>query len=183
MDNLKSKTKEEQEKELAERAKLLIEHQEKQYNAALSGIVGLENKAIKIFGALNVIITVALLIIRYWWDDIFPEHFSSLNYVCVTVLFAFFVFSFVSWGFIFAAMQLNDRERPSSSEEMVDFYMNRPRYNSLSSYSREYSRLTALLGDIHDEKARLINNCSESMLYSAWAFVVFFIIVFILKLT
>jgi len=171
----------EKEKECVERAKLLFDHQEKQYNTAVAGISRLEDKSVKIFSALNIIITVALLMVRYWWSDVFPGVFSPQNAVCWFFLAMFFIFVFISWGFTFSAMQLKERERPSSSPEMHGFYMDHPRYNSLTSFAKEYSRLTSILDEVHEEKVKLIRHCSESMLFGAWSFMLFFITLTLLK--
>ena len=73
------KTIEDQEKELIDKAELLIEHQKEQYESSVERVRRLEDKALKTFGSLNLIITVALLIVRYWWVDIFPGKYTPLH--------------------------------------------------------------------------------------------------------
>lgn len=173
----------EQESELIERAEILFDHQKQQYNLAIDGLRRLEDKAMKLFSALSIIITLAMLIVRNWWADIFPVQTEFTHYLCWVSLGLFMLFSLVSWGFTFSAMQPKEFERPSSnSDELEDFFMNNARYNSLSSYAREFSRLTSTVDENHAEKVQMIKHCSESMLFGAWAFVSFLITFFFIKL-
>lgn len=173
----------EQEKELIERAELLYEHQKKQYELATDGIRRLEDKAMKTFSAISIIITIALLIVRYWWTDIFPEKTEPLHLLCWAFLAFFLVMFCISWGFTFSAMQLIDVEKPSSDAVSLEsFFMDSKRYNSLTSYAREYSRLTEVVDAGHLAKAKLINHCFEAMCFGAWSFVVFVITVVIIKI-
>ena len=177
------KTIEDQEKELIDKAKLLIEHQKEQYESSVERVRRLEDKALKTFGSLNLIITVALLIVRYWWVDIFPGKYTPLHAFCWLSLSVFMVMYFISWGFSFSAMQLKDLECPSSdAQDMEMFYMGNKIYNSLSSYAKEYSRLAGVVDNIHKDKIRLINNCFEAMLIGAWSFTAFLISVVIIKI-
>lgn len=169
--------------ELIEKAKLLFDHQKEQYKEVSEGLRRLEDKAMKTFSALSIIITIALIIIRYWWDDIFPKQYDPLHGLCWLFLSIFVTTSAISWGFTFSAMQLENLARPSSdANETEEFYMYNERVNALAAYAREYSRLTAGIADVHSKKAKLINNCFESMLYGAWSFLLFLITIVIIKL-
>jgi hypothetical protein len=176
-------SRDEQEKELIERAEIIFDHQKQQYSLAIDGLRRLEDKAMKLFSALSIIITLAMLIVRNWWADIFPDQTGIMHYLCWFSLGLFIFLSLVSWGFTFSAMQPKEFERPSSdADELEDFFMSNPRYNSLSSYAREFSRLTSTVDENHVEKVKMIKNCSEAMLFGAWAFVSFIITFFLLKL-
>jgi len=171
------------EEELIKKAEVVYEHQKKQYELSVDGLRRLEDKAMKIFSVLSVVITVTLLIIRYWWADLFPEKASPLHVLCWIELLIFIFMAMVSWGFTFSAMQPKDFERPSSdADEVEQLFMNHPRYNSLTSYAREYARLTGTVDRNHIEKVKLIMHCSEAMLYGAWVFVSFIISFSIVKL-
>jgi hypothetical protein len=56
--------------EYVERAELLYDYQKEQYELAVDSIRRLEDKSTKMLGILSVIITVSLLVVRYWWSDI-----------------------------------------------------------------------------------------------------------------
>ena len=169
-----------QEEELIKKAEIVYEHQKKQYELSVDGLRRLEDKAMKIFSVLSFVITITLLIIRYWWADLFPKDFSPLHVLCWMALLLFIFMVMISWGFTFSAMQPKDFERPSSDADKVEqLFMNHPRYNSLTSFAREYSRLTETVDRNHVEKVKLIIRCSEAMMYSAWVFV-FFIISFVI---
>ncbi|MGM7764827.1 hypothetical protein [Yersinia enterocolitica] len=181
------KEKEKEKEELIERAEILFDHQKAQYQLAIDGLRRLEDKAMKIFGALSVIITLAILIVRYWWPDIFPlasNKHTPTHIICWFFLGLFLLLSLISWGYTFSAMQPQDFERPSSdATELENFFMRNLRYNSLTGYAKEYSRLTSTIDANHKEKVRMIKNCSESMLYGAWSFVIFLICFLLIKLT
>jgi uncharacterized membrane protein len=90
VDNIK--TIEEQEKELIDKAELLFEHQKEQYESSVVRVRRLEDKALKTFGSLNLIITVALLIVRYWWG-----YFSwqIYTFTCILLDFTFCIYNHV----------------------------------------------------------------------------------------
>lgn len=170
------------EEETIERAKLLYDYQLGQYELAVTSIRRLEDKATKIFGVLSVIITAVLLIIRYWWDDLFKVGHTPLQCICWGALFAVISFSLMAWGFTFSAMQTNDFEKPPSTNVLIDFFLNKKRYESMTLTSKMYSRLTDEVDVFHARKASLINNCSECMLFGAWSFVIFMVSFFIFKI-
>jgi hypothetical protein len=174
----------EQKKELVERAEILFDFQKEQYEMATDGLRRLEDKAMRTFSSLSIVITATLLIIRYWWTDIFSGKHDPLHYFCWFFLFSFIIASMISWGFNFSAMQLKDFNRPSSDpNKMEDFFMNNERYNSLSAYAKEYSKLTSMIDSHHAEKAKKINFCFEAIHYSAWMFIFFLISFILIKLT
>lgn len=174
--------KKELEDELIKRAELIYDHQKKQYELSVDGLRKLEDKAMKIFSALNIVITIILLIVRYWWSDIFPEKFSPVHVICWASLSIFLSLSLISWGFIFSAMQPKDFERPSSDPDLMEaLFMLNKRQDSLTAYAREYSRLTGKVDHNHVDKVKMVRRCSESMLFSAWAFVAFLISFILIK--
>lgn len=170
------------EEETIERAKLLYDYQLAQYELAVTSIRRLEDKATKIFGVLSVIITAVLLIIRYWWEDLFKAGQAPLQYICWMALFAVILFSLMAWGFTFSAMQTNNFEKPPSSNVMLDFFLDKKRYQSMTLAAKTFSRLTDEVDGFHARKASSINNCSECMLFGAWSFVIFLISFFIFKI-
>ncbi|MEG5642253.1 hypothetical protein UXP00_03395 [Enterobacter asburiae] len=181
-DSEMAKEADKQEDELIERAELLFEHQKKQYEIASEGVRRLEDKAMKTFSAISVIITIALLVVRNWWADIFPEKSGLSHVVCWMFLVFFLSMFFISWGFTFSAMQLQDVERPASDADSLEsFYMHQKRYNTLAAYAREYARLTDVVDLVHLSKAKLIRNCFEAMHFGAWSFVFFLITLVIIK--
>ncbi|WP_447867178.1 hypothetical protein [Rahnella bonaserana] len=176
--------KKDRDEECIARAEILYDHQKAQYELAVDGLRRLEDKATKIFGFLSLIITLAVLIVRYWWNDIFPTTHTHLHIFCWLFLGAFIFFSLISWGFVFSAMQPKNFERPSSdANELEKLFMRNARQNSLTAYAREYSRLTNTIDENHVEKVHLIKSCAETMLFGAWCFVIFLISFLLLKFT
>jgi hypothetical protein len=179
---VKEKLKE-KEDETIERAELLYKYQVAQYESSIASIRRLEDKATKTFGVVSIIITTVLLIVRYWWKDIFGGDHIPLQLICRFSLSALLIFVMIAWGFTFSAMQTQDFEKPSSSYEMTDFFLKNKRYVSLTYAANRYSEFTDMVDRLHTEKAKLVNNCSEAMLFGAWAFVVFLISFSLLKLS
>ncbi|EOG2011124.1 hypothetical protein ACK5EC_005718 [Klebsiella oxytoca] len=182
MDEKKEAKVKEKEDELIKRAEILFDHQKKQYELSVDGLRKLEDKAMKIFSALSIIITITILIVRNWWIDIFPGKYYPLHAICWASLLIFIALSLISWGFVFSAMQPKDFERPSSDPNHIEaLFMKNKRYDSLSSYAREYSRLTGRVDQNHVEKVKMIMHCSESMLFGAWEFVIFLLTFLLIK--
>lgn len=171
------------ENDLVERAELLFEHQKEQYEASVDGYRRLEDKLMRLFGALSVIITTAILIIRYWWRDIFPGAYEPAHALCWFFLSIFLILCLVAWGFTFSGMQPRTVERPDSSNELVKVFMSNSKRQIFVQYSKEYSRLTDVIDALHAQKVSVMNKCSEAMLWSAWAFVAFLLSFIIIKIS
>ncbi|HGU5559266.1 TPA: hypothetical protein ACM93N_002573 [Escherichia coli] len=168
--------------EAVERAKLLYEYQVSQYELSVASIRRLEDKATKILGILSVVITVALLIIRYWWSDIFEGGYTPLKAICWGALMMFTLLALCSWGFTFSAMVPKEFSKPPSSTEVVtDFIVDNPRYETMTTLANTYSKCTEVVDDLHGEKVKMIQNCTESMLFGAWMFLLFLISFVFLK--
>ncbi|MCO7512721.1 hypothetical protein NJH77_26110 [Serratia fonticola] len=172
----------EREEETIKRAELLFDYQVTQYDSAISSIRRLEDKATKMFGVVSMIITIVLLIVRFWWKDIFEGDHTPLQAICWISLSAILVFVMIAWGFTFSAMQTQSFEKPNSSMQMKDFFLDNKRYVSLTYAANSYSEFTNKIDRLHAKKAKLVNNCSEAMLFGAWAFIVFLISFSVLKL-
>ncbi|EMH4072894.1 hypothetical protein RGJ01_001206 [Serratia marcescens] len=187
--DLQTETKEEREREdskereedLIERATLLFEYQKEQYEAAIDGYRRLEDKLQKLFGILGIIITTVVLIIRYWYKDLFPGIYEPFHLWCQIFLGLFVITVFLAWGFTFSGMQPRVLERPDSSNELTPIFMGNKRKDILTTYAEEYSRLTGVIDVLHAEKVGIMKKCSEVMLIGAWLFVVFLCSFIILK--
>ncbi|VXD05773.1 conserved membrane hypothetical protein [Enterobacterales bacterium 8AC] len=182
-ENINKEDQKEKEEETIKRAELLYDHQVAQYESALAAIRRLEDKAAKMFSVVSIIITTVLLIVRFWWTDIFEGVHTCLRIICWLSLSAILFFVMVAWGFTFSAMQTQTFEKPNSSTEMKDFFLNEKRYVSLTYAANSYSEFTKKIDRLHVEKVKLVNNCSEAMLFGAGAFVVFLISFLALKLS
>ncbi|SFQ99077.1 hypothetical protein SAMN04487773_0913 [Enterobacter sp. kpr-6] len=171
-----------EDEEAIERAELLFKHFKERYDMALASVRRLEDKASKIFGSMSTFLAVMLLIIRYWWPDLFGEGVTPLKVIIWGTLSLFMASCIIAWGFVFSAMQLKEFDRPSIDfKALCAFYLQKPRYNTLSLYAKEYGALTESIESIHQEKASLIRKSCESILYAGWLFVIFIISVTILK--
>ncbi|MGM5669682.1 hypothetical protein [Enterobacter cloacae] len=168
--------------EYVERAELLYDYQKEQYELAVDSIRRLEDKSTKMLGILSVIITVSLLVVRYWWSDIFGGEISPWKCICWAALCLFLILAMCSWGFAFSAMIPKDFIKPSSSEAMTSHFINNPRHISLIWSANSYSDFTAVVDELHKEKVRLIHNGNEAILFSAISFAIFIMAVFIIKI-
>lgn len=170
-------------KEWIERAKFVFDYQQKQYEFALTSLRRLEDKATKIFGSINVIITIAMLMVRYWDDYIFSRDVTPERLICWTALSMFFVFFLISWGFVFSAMQPREGMRPATDINVIGFFMDNPRQSSFSSFASSYTDFIDKLDEIHKEKVGVIQKGSEAMLFGAWSFIIFLICFVIMRFT
>jgi hypothetical protein len=80
-------------------------------------------------------------------------------------------------------MQTQDYEKPNSSNSMTDYFLYTERKRTLTFAANTYSKYTGIVDGYHADKAKLVKNCSEAMLFAAWTFVFFLIFFVILKLT
>lgn len=168
--------------ETTERSKLLYDYQVSQYELAVASIRRLEDKATKILGILSIIITVSLPIIQYWWSDLFDGGYTPLKAICWGFLMMFTLMAILSWGFTFSAMVPKEFSKPPSSIDVItDFIVDTPRYETMTTIANTYSRCTEVVDELHGEKVKMIKNCTESMLFGAWMFLLFLISFFFLK--
>ncbi|EIM4565075.1 hypothetical protein LNA51_003580 [Escherichia coli] len=168
--------------EYIERAELLYDYQKDQYELAVDSIRRLEDKSTKMLGILSFIITVSLLVVRYWWNDIFVGEITPWKCICWAAIILFLIFAMCSWGFAFSAMIPKDFIKPSSGEDMTTHFINNPRHISLTWAANSYSDFTAVVDEFHKEKVRMIHNGNEAILFAAISFAVFILMVFIIKL-
>lgn len=168
--------------EYVNRAELLYDYQKEQYELSVDSIRRLEDKATKMLGILSFIITVSLLVVRYWWDDIFSGPVTPVKVCCWLALGLYLVLTLFSWGYSFSAMIPKDFTKPPSGEDMVKHFLLQPRHVSLTWSANSYSDYTKVVDEIHKEKVKMLNNGNESILFSAWSFVIFMIFVFIVKI-
>ncbi|ENG4133557.1 hypothetical protein ABT208_000537 [Escherichia coli] len=171
------------ENETIERAELLYEYQCSQFELSLASIRRLEDKASKMMGFLTVIITTSLLIVRYWWGDIFTGGYTPIRALCWGSLALFLLFSAIAWGFSLSAMQVAEFERPSSSLQLTDFFIKNKRYQSLVEAANCYSGVTSKTDEAHNIKVDLIGKSFESIVLGAWSFIAFILFFLTLKLT
>lgn len=168
-------------KEFIERAKLLFDYQQKQYEFALASLRRLEDKSAKIFGSINIMITIVFVLVKYLENTIFAQKITPPVILCWTALATFFLLFLISWGFTFSAMQPREGLRPPTDKSVINFFMKNPRQNALSSFANSYVGFIEHVDSIHKEKVRLIQNAAEAMLFGAWAFVLFLIFFLITK--
>lgn len=171
-------------KETNDRAELLYKYQVAQYELAVDSIRRLEDKSTKLLSILSIVITVALLIIRYWWSDLFgpANAITPLKVLCWLFLFSFVMFSMFSWGHTFSAMIPKEFAKPPSSLEITEHFINNPRYKTMTDCANSYSMCTDIVDELHAEKVRAIEHCTQTMLLGAWSFFFFLILFFILKI-
>ncbi|WP_263754601.1 hypothetical protein [Kosakonia cowanii] len=168
-------------KEFIERAKLLFDYQQKQYEFALASLRRLEDKAAKIFGSINIMITITFILVKYLESIIFAEENTPPAILCWIALALFFILFLISWGFTFSAMQPREGLRPPTDSSVIGFFMDNPRQNALSAFANSYVGFIEHVDSIHKEKVKLIQNAAEAMLFGAWAFVAFLIFFLITK--
>ncbi|ANV92245.1 TPA: hypothetical protein ACSW2J_004298 [Escherichia coli] len=181
--NPKSVAPTDDQKEWIERAKFVFDYQQKQYEFALTSLRRLEDKATKIFGSINVILTISMLIVRYWDSYIFVSEITPPRVLCWLSLALFFVFFLISWGFVFSAMQPREGMRPATDASIIDFFMGNPRQNSMSSFASSYTDFIDKLDEVHKEKVAVIQKGSEAMLFGAWSFIIFLISFLLIRFT
>ncbi|MEN3753727.1 hypothetical protein ABC733_17075 [Mangrovibacter sp. SLW1] len=156
---------------------MLYEYQVAQYELSVDSIRRLEDKATKLLGGLSLVLTVTLLILRYWWNDLFvttAQH-SPLQVICWLFLFSFLMFSVFSWGYTFSVMIPKEFSKPSASQEITPLFVERPQYLTMTECANTYSQCTDVVDELHAEKVRMINHCTQSMLLGSWSFLFFLI--------
>lgn len=109
--------------ELLERSKLYFEYQADQYAAALDRIRKLEEKGLKVFASLSVIVTAFILIIRFTAMLLLNQKFVVLNILtCLAGGLTFF--ASVAPGVLFSGLscsKISPNCRPTTQKWKVFF--------------------------------------------------------------
>lgn len=164
--------------ELLERSKLYFEYQADQYAAALDRIRKLEEKGLKVFASLSVIVTAFILIIRFTAMLLLNQKFVVLNILtCLAGGLTFFCLC-SAWSFVFRAVLLKDIPKlPTHHPKMESVFLDNPRDSTYVGLAKHYSRATLKIEATHGEKAKLIGLSFREMAFTAWGFLVFVILV------
>lgn len=183
MENEDSTFSQEEIEERIERAKLLYEYSKEQYEQYLNRLRLLEEKGLKVFGTISVIVTALVLIARFGADSILIS-IKIHPYPGVAALVCG-VLTFIglcsSWSFVFRAVVLINK--PKMPVEGIDrvFFLN-TRDDSLYSLAQLYIDASKKIEEIHDDKAFLIGKSFEDMEFTGWCFVLFVIIITYIKM-
>ncbi|MGO2158471.1 MAG: hypothetical protein ACTH5V_22115 [Serratia proteamaculans] len=164
--------------ELLERSKLYFEYQADQYASALDRIRKLEEKGLKVFASLSVIVTAFILIIRFTAALVLNQKFVVLNIATCVAGFLTFLFLCSAWSFIFRAVLLKDIPKmPTNHQKMESVFLDNPRDSTYIGLAKHYSKATLQIEATHGDKAKLIGLSFREMAFTAWGFLVFVMLV------
>ncbi len=160
--------------ELLERSKLYFEYQADQYAAALDRIRKLEEKGLKVFASLSVIVTAFILIIRFTAALVLNQKFVVLNIATCAAGFLTFLCLCSAWSFVFRAVLLKDIPKmPTSHQRMESVFLENPRDSTYIGLAKYYAKATLQIEVTHGDKAKLIGFSFREMAFTAWGFLVF----------
>ncbi|MFE8049315.1 hypothetical protein [Brenneria goodwinii] len=168
--------------ELAEeriaRAKMYYDYQEAQHKSALERMRNLEEKGLKVFASLSVIVTAFVLLIRFM-SDFFITHKGDVL-VIITMIFGGFTFLCLcsAWSFMFRAVLLvNIPKLPVNPDDMDPLFLDNTRDSSYTGLSNLHAQATAEIESAHSQKAKLIGLSFRDMAFTGWSFLFFVILV------
>lgn len=175
-------------KELAEeriaRAKMYYEYQEAQHKSALERMRHLEEKGLKVFGSLSVIVTAFVLLIRFA-SDFFMTHKGSVL-VSFTIIFGCLTFLSLcsAWSLMFRAVLLvNIPKLPVTPEQMDPIFLDNTRDSSYAGLSKLHAQATQEIELAHGEKAKLVGLSFRDMAFTGWFFLIFVILTIVSTLS
>jgi hypothetical protein len=164
--------------ELLERSKLYFEYQADQYAAALDRIRKLEEKGLKVFASLSVIVTAFILIIRFTVTLVLNQKFVVLNIATGLAGVLTFLCLCSAWSFVFRAVLLKDIPKlPTDHQKMEGVFLDNPRDSTYVGLAKHYAKATSQIETTHGDKAKLIGLSFREMAFTAWAFLVFVVLV------
>lgn len=173
----------EEAEERIERATLLLDYAKEQYNQYLDRLHLLEEKGLKVFGSISVIVTALILIARFGANLILTS-IKTHSYLGVAA-FVFGVLTFVGlcscWSFVFRAVVLINKPK-MPVQDIDEVFLENTRDDSQFSMSKLYIDAAKKIEQIHDEKAFLIGKSFDEMQFTGWCFVIFVIIIAYIKM-
>lgn len=173
----------EEAEERIERATLLFDYAKEQYNQYLDRLHLLEEKGLKVFGSISVVVTALILIARFGANLILTS-IKTHSFLGVAA-FVFGVLTFVGlcscWSFVFRAVVLINKPK-MPVQDIDEVFLENTRDDSLFSMSKLYIDAAKKIEEIHDEKAFLIGKSFDEMQFTGWCFVIFVIIIAYIKM-
>lgn len=169
--------------EQIKRATLLYEYAKSQYDNYLNRLQLLEEKGIKVFGSISIVVTALVLIVRYGANLVMQSlHLHFFLSIAIIVSGGLtFVGLCSCWSFVFRSVVLIDKPKmPVQDIEAV--FLSNTRPDALFSMSNLYMQACQKIEEIHDEKAFLIGKSFQEMQFTGWCFITFVILIAYLKM-
>ncbi|PWK07058.1 hypothetical protein C7421_1089 [Pantoea ananatis] len=162
--------------ESTERASILLDFFKDQYDYGLERMRRIEDKALKLFGSVSVIITALVLTIRFVGGELLN---SDADFFTVSLLIfgaGTFISLVISWVMVFSAVTLKDLPTLITDSDTATFFLTKPRNETLWDEAEQYHNALKDINNIHDKKAWRINISIHAMWLTAFFFVVFVVL-------
>ncbi len=149
----------------ADKFKFLIDYQKEQYDNARSRYMRLEEKAVKYFGAITIAISAFVLIIKEKITEIIPPD-SCLDWLTLIFLGLTILSMVAAWSFTFRSLKLQNLIRMPFHDGVIDSFKTEKKDSLYISYSRKYSKATALIYEEYDKKLHYVRKCYDDIVIS-----------------
>lgn len=166
-------TEKEAEQERIERASLILEFSKEQYDYALDRTRKLEDKALKVFSSISIIVTALIFLIRYIAGLFFgAEHDIYFGFTVLTGVTTL-TFISIAWYNVFRAVHLSDIPKLDYGASTDDYVFDNKRDVSIWGLARRYSEATAAIDERHSQKAENVGWAIKFTGFTGLSFILF----------
>lgn len=154
IDNVDVESKNEEER--IERAKLILDFSKEQYDYALDRTKSLEDKALKVFSTVSVIVTAYIFLVRYVGTLVLQAAHSFVYYLAtITGALTLLAIS-LAWFFVFRSVLLKDIPIQEYGPATDDYIFDNKRDVSTWGLARRYSEAASKVDTSHTRKAKFV---------------------------
>ncbi|NQS80543.1 hypothetical protein [Pantoea agglomerans] len=144
------------EEERIERAKLILDFSKEQYDYALDRTKSIEDKALKVFSTVSVIVTAYIFLVRYVGTIVLKAAHSWVYYLAISTGALTLVAISVAWVFVFRSVRLKDIPIQEYGPATDDYVFDNKRDVSTWGLARRYSEAAASVDKRHTRKAKFV---------------------------
>lgn len=149
-------TESQDEEERIERAKLILDFSKEQYDYALGRTSSIEEKALKVFSTVSVVVTAYIFLVRYVGTIILQADHSWVYYTAITSGFLTLIAISMAWLFVFRSVLLKDIPIPEYGSATDEYIFDNQRDISTWGLARRYSEAAARVDERHTQKAKFV---------------------------
>lgn len=161
------------ENERVERASLILDFSKQQYDYALDRTRNVEEKALKVFSSLSIVVTAFVFLIRYISTLFFTAKFDIFYVLTLITGGGTFLLISLAWYNVFRAVHLTDIHTQGYGSKTDDYVFENSRDVSIWGLARRYSEAAAIIDDKHTKKAEYVGLSIKFTGYTALCFVIF----------
>lgn len=169
-------------KERIKRPEILYHFYQKHYEDSQQRLRAIEDKGVKVFGLLSVMLTAFVVIVRFAAGTLLNTPTCVMHILIIIAGCLTFISVCGAWSFIFRALIIHPDPAMPVGREFESFILNSDTDSSYWGLSKRYTEAVNDIDVMQAKKSRLINLSFRVIKYSAGSFIIFVILILAISL-